>query len=186
MAALLALSGEHDAKRLGSLLSAACKRKGVPCQVGTVSGSLAGLHRGSFVSAFNQVNAALVGAGQFVVGNMVLDYTSALQALGMKIVATIGIACLTSPLTDIHNPDCVVEDRSNADDSVVDSIPACAANGNRPPCWRYQQNPKCPQVVNPVDGSITQGAITLNHDPGTIPPGTHLRVACATIAHTGR
>jgi hypothetical protein len=184
MAALLALGGQRDPKQLGALISAACKKKGAQCQVGTISGSLAGLRRGSFVSAFEQTNAALVGAGQAIASNALRDYASALQSLGMQIVSKIGIACLSSPLNDVHNPDCVVEDRANADDSVVDSVPACAANGNQQPCWRYQPNLQCPQVVNPIDGSITRGSITIDRDPMAIPPGTHLRVACATIAHT--
>jgi hypothetical protein len=112
------------------------------------------------------------------------DYTSALQALGMKIISKIGIACLSSPITDPSNPDCVVEDRSNTDDSVVDSIPSCASTGNQQPCWAYQENDQCAKVVNPVNNTVTQGSIAVNRDQMSIPPGTHLRVACATIAHT--
>jgi hypothetical protein len=113
------------------------------------------------------------------------DYTAALTSLGMKIVSKIGIACLSSPITDINNPDCVVEDRSNADDSVVDSIQSCTATNNTQPCWKYEENLMCAQVINPINGSITQGSITVVRDQMTIPPGTHLRVACATIAHAG-
>jgi hypothetical protein len=100
-------------------------------------------------------------------------------------VSKIGIACLSSPITDINNPDCVVEDRSNADDSVVDSIQSCTATNNTQPCWKYEENLMCAQVINPINGSITQGSITVVRDQMTIPPGTHLRVACATIAHAG-
>jgi hypothetical protein len=113
------------------------------------------------------------------------DYTAALTSLGMKIVSKIGIACLSSPITDINNPDCVVEDRSNADDSVVDSITECPAGATMPqPCWHYEENLMCAQVINPLNGSITQGSIKVERDPMAIPPGTHLRVACATIAHS--
>jgi hypothetical protein len=132
----------------------------------------------SMISAVSADNA------QSITSICAQDYTAALQALGMKIVSKIGIACLSSPITDVMNPDCVVEDRANSDDSVVDSIKSCASNGNMQPCWEYQQNPKCPQVINPADGSITQGSIAVNRSQQSIPPGTHLRVACATLAHT--
>jgi hypothetical protein len=112
------------------------------------------------------------------------DYSTALQTLGMQIVSHLGVACLSSPITDPAAPDCVVEDRLNADDSVVDSIPACATNGNVQPCWAYQQNDKCPQVVNPANCTVTQGSIAINRDQSSIPPGTHARVACATLAHS--
>jgi hypothetical protein len=112
------------------------------------------------------------------------DYTPALTSLGMKIVSKIGLACLSSPITDINNPDCVVEDRLNTDDSFVDSIPSCTISNNMQPCWKYEENPRCPKVINPVNQSVTQGSISVLRDQMSIPPGTHLRVACATIAHS--
>jgi hypothetical protein len=113
-----------------------------------------------------------------------MDYTSALTNLGMKIVSHLGIACLSSPITDPNNPDCVVEDRADVDNSVVDSIQSCALTNNVQPCWKYVENDKCAKVVNPINNTITQGSISIMRDQSTIPPGTHARVACATIAHT--
>ena len=125
-----------------------------------------------------------VSSGNQVTSICAQDYTSALTTLGMKIVSKIGIACLSSPITDITNPDCVVEDRSNVDDSVIDHIQQCDANNQPQPCWHYEENLMCAQVINPQNGSITQGSIKVERDQNAIPPGTHLRVACATIAHT--
>jgi hypothetical protein len=98
----------------------------------------------------------------------------------MQIISRIGIGCLSAPLADVNHPDCVVEDLSNVDNSVIDSLPSCAANGNQRPCWRYGENVQCPPVVNPVDNSITHGSISVDRDPMSIPQGSHLRVACAT------
>jgi hypothetical protein len=112
------------------------------------------------------------------------DYSTALQALGQQIVSHIGVACLSSPITNTDHPDCVVEDRQNVDESVVDSIPQCNPNGHAQPCWYYQQDDKCPKVVNPADCSVTQGSISIDRDSSTIPPGTHARVSCATLAHS--
>jgi hypothetical protein len=113
-----------------------------------------------------------------------MDYTSALQALGMKIVSKIGVACLSSPILDSSKPDCIVEDRSNVDDSVIDEIQSCAITNNVQPCWQYAENDKCPQVINPQNNSVTQGSISIERDMSTIPVGSHARVACATIAHS--
>jgi hypothetical protein len=110
------------------------------------------------------------------------DYTSALTAIGMKIVSKIGVACLSSPITDINHPDCVVQDRTNVDNTVVDSIKSCAATGNTQPCWAYAENDQCAPVLNPLNGQLTRGSITVMRDMNSIPPGTHLSVSCATIA----
>ncbi len=114
-----------------------------------------------------------------------MDYTAALTSLGQKIVSKIGIACLSSPIQDPNNPDCVVEDRSNVDDTVIDEIESCASNGNQQPCWQYVENDKCAKVQGPPpDCAITQGSIGINRDQNAIPPGSHARVACATVAHS--
>ena len=112
------------------------------------------------------------------------DFTSALQQVGQLIKTVLGIACLSSPITDPGSPDCEVEDRSDADNHVVDTVPSCVASKNAQPCWEYAENDKCPKVVNPVNHTVTQGSISVLRDPSMIPMGTHLFVACATIAHT--
>ncbi len=113
-----------------------------------------------------------------------MDYTSALTTLGQQIVSHIGKACLSSPIANTADPDCVVEDRLNADNSVADSIQSCASTGNVQPCWAFVTDPMCPQVINPADCSVTQGSIAINRDQSAIPPGTHASVACATLAHS--
>jgi len=132
----------------------------------------------------NQVIGAVNPTNQ-VTSICAQDYTSALTALGMKIVSKLGVACLSSPITDINAPDCVVEDRLNADNSVVDSIRSCAATQNAQPCWEYEENDRCSPVTNPINNTVTQGSIKVVRDMNAIPPGTNLHVACATIAHAG-
>jgi hypothetical protein len=112
------------------------------------------------------------------------DFTNALQQLALLIKKSLGVACLSSPITDPANPDCVVEDRSDADNSVVDSVASCASTNDAQPCWKYVENDKCTPVVNPVNNTVTQGSIAIERDPSMVPPHTHLHVACATIAHT--
>ncbi len=112
------------------------------------------------------------------------DFTNALQELAKLISNSLGVACLSSPITDPSNPDCVVEDRADADNSVVDTIESCAQRNNIQPCWEYAENDKCPKVVNPANNTVTQGSISILRDQSMIPMATHLAVACATIAHT--
>ena len=113
-----------------------------------------------------------------------MDYTAALTTLGQQIVSHIGKACLSSPITDTANPDCVVQDRLSADNSVADSIESCASTNNVQPCWEFVTDTMCPPVVNPADCSVTQGSISIQRDMTTIPPGTYASVACATLAHS--
>ena len=112
------------------------------------------------------------------------DFTQALQQLGKLISNSLGVACLSSPIFNSDAPDCVVEDRADGDNHVVDTIDSCAQSKNMQPCWAYVQNGKCPKVVNPIDNSVTQGSIGIMRDQSAIPMGTHLSVACATVAHT--
>jgi hypothetical protein len=113
------------------------------------------------------------------------DYSAALTSLGQKIVSKIGISCLASPLTDPTKPDCTVEDRDNLTGSLIDTIPSCASNGNTPPCWLYQENNKCAQVVNPTNASITQGSISINRGQSAIPPNSTAQVTCTTATVPG-
>lgn len=130
----------------------------------------------------NQVVAA--GGGQ-ATSICAMDYTSALTDLGTKIGSKIGTACLSSAIADPANPDCIVEDRSNLDESVVDSIRPCAHTNNVQPCWQYKETDQCPPVVNPANNVAIRGSIIIKREQSQIPPGTHARVTCATIVRSG-
>jgi hypothetical protein len=111
-----------------------------------------------------------------------MDYTPALTKLGQQITSKLGVSCISSPLASVNDPQCTVEDLANTDDSVVDTIQSCAQSNNAQPCWQYVADDHCAQIINPNDGSITQGSIHINRDPSSIPPGTHATVRCLAAA----
>jgi hypothetical protein len=146
---------------------------------------------GFFADPPVRLNAVISKAAKFNIAsicgddlNQAPDFTSALQQLGHLITNSLGVVCLSSPITDPAGPDCVVEDRADGDNHVVDTIDSCAQSKGMQPCWAYVENDKCAKVVNPINNTVTQGSIGVMRDPAAIPMDTHLAVACATIAHT--
>jgi len=49
-------------------------------------------------------------------------------------------------------------------------VPSCASNGNQPPCWALNTDPKCP------NGTLLLAA---NRGPGQLPNGLSTSVSCA-------
>jgi hypothetical protein len=116
------------------------------------------------------------------------DYSSAITALGNLIVSQIGAGCLSSPVSNPDDPDCVVEDVTIDPMTGLESIaeiPSCVRNGATPTCWKLAQNDKCNPIINPVTCMPEQFGIAIDRGPGGQPPAnTSARVACATIAHS--
>jgi hypothetical protein len=132
-----------------------------------------------------RINQVVSSVSSYQIASVcVQDYTSTLAGLGELIVSKLGISCLAAPLTDVSNPSCVVEDLANANNSIVATIPSCAAAGGISPCWRYQENQRCPPLVDPRDPTrVTQGSIAIQRD--AVPPGTHASVTCLAATVPG-
>jgi hypothetical protein len=111
------------------------------------------------------------------------DYKSALQAIGMKIVAALQPSCLTAPIADESKPDCVVEDVTVVNgDEVHKSIPFCANAGGAKPCWTTKQVAECQKICNPKTGTFQQFGVDIDRGGAMAPPNTTAQVSCATIA----
>lgn len=117
------------------------------------------------------------------------DYKSALEGIGNKIVAALQPSCLSSPIADVTNPDCVVQDVTTVNGVDMPKwIPNCGSNGGAVPCWKLQQLPDCPQVCNPQDCKFQQVGVTIDRgknasgNPNPAPPNTTAKVSCNTIA----
>jgi len=111
------------------------------------------------------------------------DYKSSLQQIGSKIVGALQPSCLSQPIVDPNNPDCVVEDVTTV--NGVDqhtSIPFCANANGAKPCWSAKQVPSCPQVCNPTSGQFEQFGVDIDRGGAMAPPNTTAEVSCATIA----
>jgi hypothetical protein len=101
------------------------------------------------------------------------DYSGALAGFGQMIVSQLK-GCVTHPFADPMNPVCTVRDLLDADDSIVDELPAC--EGNAPPCWKYLPDDACPDLHSGTN--FTQGRIAISRDPSATPPNTHLSITC--------
>jgi hypothetical protein len=122
------------------------------------------------------------------------DYTSALQNLGTLITSFIGAGCLTSPVTNLNDPDCVVEDVTDNGSAppTINTIPSCLHNNNTPPCWKLEVNPKCDIIKAPQTNppcAPQQYGVHICRDAmcsastANIPPHTTAHVSCATVAN---
>ena len=111
------------------------------------------------------------------------DYKSALEGVGRQIVSVLGPACLTSPIGDLSNPDCVVADVTTIDGMDKPSgIAFCGANGGVVPCWKLEQLPNCPQLCNPNDCKFQQVGVMIDRGGLAAPANTTAVVSCNTIA----
>jgi hypothetical protein len=134
----------------------------------------------------NQVVRSLPGDQSLVTSICDTSYQAALEALGQKIVSSIGAGCITSPFEKPEDPDCIVEDVTrNADGSTtVKQLPFCGT-GAAPPCWKLESKAldKCTPVCA-KDGERGQHfGVTIDRGPGGMPPpATTARVACSTLA----
>ncbi len=115
------------------------------------------------------------------------DYKVALQGIGSKIVAALQPSCLSAPIKDETNPDCVVEDVTIVGgEEVRKSIPFCATSNGQKPCWTAKQVVNCPKVCNPIKGTYQQFGVDIDRGGQMAPPNTTAQVSCATIAIAGQ
>ncbi|HEX4459858.1 MAG TPA: hypothetical protein VIA18_17895, partial [Polyangia bacterium] len=105
--------------------------------------------------------------------------TSALQALGKLISSQISPGCIPATLTDLNNPECIVEDVTENPDGTetITSIPACSTAGAGVfPCWTIAPNALC-------NGISPQGVgMSVNRNGVAAPANTNASVECSTIA----
>lgn len=101
------------------------------------------------------------------------DYTSALQGLGQRVANQIGSNCVTTALANPSNPDCKVEDvtQASGQSPVVTPLAKCGAS-QAAPCWRIDAQSTC-QGISP-DGV----ALTVVRGATPVPPNTTTRVSC--------
>ena len=105
------------------------------------------------------------------------------EGIGKKIVAALQPSCLTAPIADENNPDCVVEDVTiTAGEPVRKSIPQCSKSGGAKPCWNTKQIAMCQKICNPKTGTFQQFGIDIDRGGMMAPPNTTAEVSCATIA----
>ncbi|HWE27856.1 MAG TPA: hypothetical protein VHB97_07630 [Polyangia bacterium] len=111
--------------------------------------------------------------------NQAPDFTSALQALGKLISSQISPGCIPATLTDLNNPECIVEDVTENPDGTetITSIPACSTAGAGVfPCWTIAPNALC-------NGISPQGVgMSVNRNGVAAPANTNASVECSTIA----
>jgi hypothetical protein len=128
---------------------------------------------------------AVVGKAQFsqITSICDTDYKSALEGIGMKIVAALQPSCLSSPIADESKPDCVVEDVTIvAGEEVKKSIPFCPNAGGQKPCWTTRQVTMCPKICNPATGTYQQFGVEIDRGGAMAPPNTTAEISCATLA----
>ena len=107
------------------------------------------------------------------------DYSQALQKVAGLISSSLRPGCVPAPLTNVDDPDCVVEDITTSNDGTQTqvSIPGCLTAGGTFPCWRAVVTPSCAPPASPQSISI---AIDRNGVPAQ--PMTSARVECSTKA----
>jgi hypothetical protein len=111
--------------------------------------------------------------------NKAPDYTSALQALGKLISSQISPGCIPAKLTNLMDPECIVEDVTENPDGTetITSIPSCTtAPAGTFPCWQIGPNPQC-ATLSP-DGV----GISVQRNSIPPPPNTNATVECSTVA----
>ena len=110
--------------------------------------------------------------------NMAPDFTSALEALGKLISSQISPGCIPAKLTDLNNPQCIVEDVTDNPDgtTTITSIPACSASNGKFPCWTIAPNSLCSSISPEGVG------ISISRNGQAAPANTNASVECSTIA----
>jgi hypothetical protein len=112
------------------------------------------------------------------------SYTNAMQNMGSLIAANIGQGCITAPVADPTNPDCVVVEvtpvAGGANQQV--GLPNCATNGGERPCWVAEKKSQC--AANALNGSPQGLGISVEYPTadGGVPTGSYLSVTCATTS----
>jgi hypothetical protein len=111
------------------------------------------------------------------------DYKTALEGIGQKIVSALQPSCLTSPIKDPNNPDCVVEDVTIvAGEEQRRGLPYCPDAPGTFPCWQLKTIDKCNPVCNPVDLKNQRIGVEINRNGQPAPDNTTAQVSCNTIA----
>jgi hypothetical protein len=112
------------------------------------------------------------------------DYKASVEGLGQLVNAALQPACMTRPLTDLVEPNCVVEDETAWPDGRITRtpIPRCTASSTTTrPCWQLTAMPLCQPVCNPLDGQTQQIGVEIDRGGQQAPPNTTAHVTCEVV-----
>jgi len=101
------------------------------------------------------------------------SFAPSLTLIATELSKLLGPQCISNKLVDTGNgPECQVTDQYINDQgkTISTAVPSCASNGNQPPCWALNTDPKCP------NGTLLLAA---NRGPGQLPNGLSTSVSCA-------
>jgi len=92
--------------------------------------------------------------------------------IGQELSKLLGPQCITNNLVDTGNgPTCSVVDQYIMNGTTFSTVlSSCASNGDTPPCWKLQTDPKC--TGNTLALAVDRGGAVL-------PNGLSTAVSCA-------